>query len=53
LLLKTKAELFHDISAFIAKNHPYGIPEIVQIPITAGSDAYFEWMESALNYKKS
>jgi periplasmic divalent cation tolerance protein len=53
LSIKTKAELFHDISEFIKQNHPYEIPEIIQIPIISGSDEYLKWMESALNYKKS
>jgi periplasmic divalent cation tolerance protein len=48
LLIKTKAELFCDISEFIKQNHPYETPEIVQIPITGGSDKYLEWIESVV-----
>jgi periplasmic divalent cation tolerance protein len=53
LSIKTKTELFPNVSEFIKQNHPYEIPEIVQIPITDGSDEYFEWMESVLNRQKS
>jgi periplasmic divalent cation tolerance protein len=53
LSIKTKSDLFPDISEFIKQNHPYEIPEIIQIPITDRSDEYFEWMESVLNRKKS
>jgi periplasmic divalent cation tolerance protein len=53
LSIKTRANLFSKLSEFIKENHPYETPEIVQIPIVAGSDEYFEWIESALNLKKS
>jgi periplasmic divalent cation tolerance protein len=48
LSIKTKADLFPNISEFIKQNHPYETPEIVQIPITDGLDEYFEWMESII-----
>lgn len=37
------AELFTDILA----QHPYDTPELIEVPITGGSDTYLEWiMES-------
>ncbi|MDR2794536.1 MAG: divalent-cation tolerance protein CutA, partial [Holosporaceae bacterium] len=48
LLIKTKTKLFSDLSKFIEKNHPYETPEIVQIPITGGSEKYLEWPESVI-----
>jgi periplasmic divalent cation tolerance protein len=48
LSIKTRAGLFHDLSEFIKKNHPYEIPEIVQIPITDGSEQYLKWLESVI-----
>jgi periplasmic divalent cation tolerance protein len=48
LSIKTRASMFSDLSNFIKQNHPYEIPEIVQIPITGGSDKYLEWMESVV-----
>jgi periplasmic divalent cation tolerance protein len=53
LLIKTKIDLFPDLSEFIPQKHSYETPEIVQIPIINGSDEYFEWMDSVLNCKKS
>jgi periplasmic divalent cation tolerance protein len=53
LLIKTKTNLFSDLSEFIKKNHSYETPEIIQIPIISGSNKYLEWMESVLNHKKS
>jgi periplasmic divalent cation tolerance protein len=48
LLIKTKTKLFSDLSKFIKQNHPYETPEIVQIPITSGSEKYLEWLESVI-----
>ena len=46
LSIKTKTDLFYNLFEFIQKNHHYETPEIIQIPITYGSDAYLEWIES-------
>ena len=45
LLIKSKTELFDKISALIKKNHTYEVPEIIQIPITAGLPEYLQWVE--------
>lgn len=45
LLIKTRAGLYQVVEAFIRQNHSYEVPEIVQIPITHGSDAYLGWMD--------
>lgn len=46
LSIKTKSVLYKDIEVFIAKNHPYEIPEIVMIPIIGGLENYFTWIDS-------
>jgi periplasmic divalent cation tolerance protein len=51
LMIKTRTNLFVEISELIRKNHSYETPEIIQIPITDGSQKYFEWIESVV--KKS
>jgi len=45
LLIKTRTDLYQTVEAFIRQNHSYEIPEIVQIPVTDGSDAYLGWMD--------
>lgn len=45
LVIKTRAGLYQAVEAFIRQNHSYEVPEIVQIPITHGSDAYLGWMD--------
>ena len=44
LLIKTTSALYPQVEAFIIENHSYGIPEIIQLPITKGSPAYLVWM---------
>ncbi len=45
LLIKTKSSLYKQVEEFIRRHHSYETPEIVQIPITKGSDEYLGWME--------
>lgn len=45
LLIKTRTGLYPAVEAFIRQNHSYEVPEIVQIPITHGSDEYLGWMD--------
>ena len=45
LSIKTREALFQELARFIAANHAYETPEIVQIPITAGSAVYLRWVD--------
>jgi periplasmic divalent cation tolerance protein len=42
--IKTRAALFPEVEAAIAKRHPYELPEIIAVPISHGSDAYLAWI---------
>ncbi len=44
LLIKTRKAQYHRLEDFIRTHHSYETPEIVQIPIEAGSDGYLEWV---------
>lgn len=44
LLIKTRAVLYPALEAFIRARHRYEVPEIVQLPITAGSTPYLGWL---------
>jgi periplasmic divalent cation tolerance protein len=46
LLIKCKAADFEDLQQCISANHSYEVPEIIQIPITAGLPAYFQWIDT-------
>ena len=45
LSIKTRQARFEALAQFITAHHPYETPEIVQIPITAGSAAYLRWLD--------
>jgi periplasmic divalent cation tolerance protein len=45
LLIKTKSSLYGKIEAFINANHPYEVPEIIRVPVTAGSPSYLAWID--------
>ena len=45
LSIKTRQVRFEALVQFITAHHPYGTPEIVQVPITAGSAAYLRWVD--------
>lgn len=44
LLIKAKSAHYDRIEEFISQNHSYDVPEIVQLPISAGSDPYLKWI---------
>lgn len=48
LLLKTTTARFAELQTRIAEIHPYENPEIIQIPVTEGAQAYLEWIHSSV-----
>ena len=46
MLIKTTRERYPQLEAAIRTNHPYELPEIIAIPISAGLPAYLEWVAS-------
>jgi periplasmic divalent cation tolerance protein len=44
VLLKTPADRFAELSAFLTERHSYDEPEIVALPIVAGSPSYLSWI---------
>jgi periplasmic divalent cation tolerance protein len=44
LLAKTRGEHYGALEAFIRERHAYETPEIVMVPITAGSAGYLAWL---------
>src|SRR5262249_22135922 len=45
LLIKALAPLYPAIEQSIRAHHTYETPEIIQIPIVAGSESYLSWMK--------
>jgi periplasmic divalent cation tolerance protein len=48
LCIKSRQDLYPDVERLIRENHPYEVPEILAVPIVAGSEAYLAWMEEEL-----
>ncbi len=44
LLIKTQAELYPALEAFIKEVHSYQVPEIIQLPVVDGSETYLRWI---------
>ena len=44
LLIKSRAAVYQALEDFIRAHHRYETPEIVQLPITAGSADYLRWL---------
>ncbi len=47
LLVKTRASLFPEIVELVKRMHSYEVPEIIALPIIAGSEDYLKWLENA------
>jgi periplasmic divalent cation tolerance protein len=48
LAIKSSRPLFDALSAHIAKMHTYETPEILALPVAAGSEAYLNWFGANL-----
>jgi periplasmic divalent cation tolerance protein len=44
LLVKTRAALFDEVAALVKSSHPYQVPEIIALPVLAGSAEYLNWL---------
>lgn len=44
LLIKTTMARYPALEAAIKNQHPYELPEIIAVPISAGLPAYLEWV---------
>jgi periplasmic divalent cation tolerance protein len=46
LLIKTSVVKYDALEQAILAAHPYAVPEVIRIPIEAGSGAYLAWIQS-------
>ena len=47
LIVKTRTEALPRLQTRITELHSYDTPEIIALPITAGSEPYLRWLESS------
>jgi len=44
LIVKTSAARFDELEKHVREAHPYDVPEVLAIPVVAGSEAYMNWV---------
>src|SRR5580693_10679 len=49
LILKSSRRRFAALAAAIRKLHSYDVPEIIALPVVAGSPAYLKWISDSLS----
>jgi periplasmic divalent cation tolerance protein len=47
-IAKTERRLFESVAETIKRVHSYTVPEIIAIPIVAGSESYLRWLREQL-----
>jgi periplasmic divalent cation tolerance protein len=45
LIAKTPAAHFNRLSSTVKRVHPYDVPEVIALPIIAGSNEYLAWID--------
>ncbi|MBU4305703.1 MAG: divalent-cation tolerance protein CutA [Candidatus Omnitrophica bacterium] len=45
LIVKSRMALFEQLEAVVKRNHSYEVPEIIALPIVAGSSEYLKWVK--------
>ena len=51
-ILKTHERLFEKLQKKITELHSYAVPEILALPILAGSQSYLEWLKTSFESVK-
>jgi periplasmic divalent cation tolerance protein len=46
LVIKAPSASYGEIEKVISLNHSYDLPEIICVPVTAGSGAYLHWIDT-------
>lgn len=46
LVIKTRPTVYPKLEAAIRKMHPYELPEVIMVPITAGLPDYLAWIDA-------
>ncbi len=47
-LAKSRRDLYRPLEEAIRRVHPYEVPEILAIPVVAGSESYLAWLDAAV-----
>ncbi|HEV2387444.1 MAG TPA: divalent-cation tolerance protein CutA [Candidatus Acidoferrales bacterium] len=52
LIIKTTRRLFAPLESRVRKLHGYAVPEIIALPVAAGSRRYLAWMERSVGGRR-
>lgn len=52
LMIKTRKNLFAAVHDAVVRAHSYSTPEVIALPITAGSAAYLAWIDASVESPK-
>lgn len=52
LLIKTTSAAYPRLEQLIRAAHPYELPEIIAVPVTAGLPAYLDWVNRETSISK-
>ncbi|MGH8751353.1 MAG: divalent-cation tolerance protein CutA [Burkholderiales bacterium] len=44
VFIKTLQAHFPEVERLVKQNHPYELPEIIAVPVSAGFNAYLDWV---------
>lgn len=47
LLMKTRRELFEELTRRVKQLHSYEVPEVIAMPIMVGNPDYLDWIQQA------
>jgi periplasmic divalent cation tolerance protein len=47
LVIKTTAVAFERLRDWLCEHHPYDVPEVIALPVTAGAPEYLAWVAAA------
>ena len=46
MIIKTTQERYSELETVIRQHHSYAVPEIIALPVVAGSVSYLDWIRS-------
>lgn len=49
LVIKTKRDLFPELTSAVQAVHSYEVPEIIGLPIVVGEKAYLSWIDAEVS----
>lgn len=52
VMLKTSSDLWTELERVVSAEHPYEVPELLAVPVTAGSQPYLDWIDVEIGKRR-